>query len=340
MTELKTCKHIYDSGYHCSSAAAKDRDYCVYHLRYRGRGMRMAQSRARNQRFDLHLPPLEDMHAVQSALSQLAEALAADMIDLKRAHELHSVLRSAAGNFRHPEAWQTKPYTSDQSATSPVSYEEFEAEFGLPEGLNLDVPPEVAFPPPPDPALMDLSSRNAASSFSDLSSRAQAAASATGVEGPLYSPLLSREPLFPEIPPPYVRDYMAEAEAAFFETTPEQIELREIMKTEGRKAWESRALEHERNANRKRRRKHFRANYERYVAEAKLQNIQRAAEKLLKDRLAAEKAAAQKLASEQEAAQNSQPNDVVGKKPPTPADTSSFTTNELQEKEKGAQSIA
>ena len=76
------------------------------------------------------------------------------------------------------------------------------------------------------------------------------------------------------------------------EVTPQDLELTEIMRTEGLKAMESRALEHERDANRKRRRKLYRANYERYVAEAKLKNIQRAAEKLLAQRQAAEQAAA------------------------------------------------
>ena len=318
--ELKTCKHIYDSGYHCSSAAAKDRDYCVYHLRYRGRLMRAAQTRARNQRFDLCLPPLENMQAVQTALSQLAEARAADMIDPKRAHELHSVLRSAAGNFRHPDAWTANVHTTDQPATCPVSYEEFEAEYGLPEGINVSVPPEVAFPPEPvgAPSSSPGFGDRVGSVSSDLSSRAQAAASAAGVEGPLSPlnrpggdrvgtfPRLDREPLIPIIPAPYVRDYMAEAEAALFETTPEQIELHEILQTEGYKAMERRAQEHQRNSDRKKRRKLFRANYERYAAEAKLKNIQRAAEKLIADRLAAEKAAAKKLATEQEAAQNSQ----------------------------------
>jgi len=337
MTQYKTCQHIHDTGHFCQSPAVTHRDYCVFHLRYRGRHLRMAQYRARNERFDLHLPPLENMHAVQSALSQLMEALAADMIEPRRAHEIHSILRSAATNFRHPEAWQATPYTTEQSGTQSVSYDGFEAEYGLPEGINVDTPPDVAFPPEPmgAPSSSPGFGDRVGSVSSDLSSRAQAAASAAGVEGPLYSPALSREPLFPEIPKPYVRDYMAEAEAALFETTPEQIELHEILQTEGYKAMERRAHEHQRNSDRKKRRKLFRANYERYVAEAKLQNIQRAAEKLLKDRLAAEKAAAQKLANEKltEAAGNAQPDPTIARKPPISADTSSFTQDELAAKE-------
>src|SRR5664279_6505052 len=106
----KTCTYVQDTGYLCQSAAVGGRDYCCFHLRYRGRQMRRAQYRARGERFHLDLPPLENMHAVQSALSQLMEALAADMIDPKRAHEIHSILRSAATNFRHPEAWRASEY--------------------------------------------------------------------------------------------------------------------------------------------------------------------------------------------------------------------------------------
>src|SRR5271165_2903887 len=287
MSEYKTCTHIHDNGYFCQSAAVTGRDYRCYHLRYRGRLMRMAQYRARGERFDLRLPPLENMHAVQSALSQLMEALAADMIDPKRAHEIHSILRTAANNFKHPDAWKTSAYINDQSAPYPNSYDEFEGEFGLPENLDLNAPPEVAFPPPPEPV-------------------------SAGVVGCPIPPSVGGVGLVPDISGPRVRDYTAEG--IFIEATPEDMELNEILKEQGYKAFDRRAREHQRNADRRKQRKHFRANYERYVAEAKARNIQLAAEHLLKERLVAEKAAAQK-----EAAQKSQPEPADTKKPPARA---------------------
>src|SRR5271165_1569359 len=111
--EYKTCTHTYDSGGACGSAAAKDRDYCTYHLRHRARLLRMAQLRARHEPFDLKLPPLESMHAVQSALTQLSEALAADMIDPKRADKLLAVLRLASRNLLQSDKW---PASIAQSA--------------------------------------------------------------------------------------------------------------------------------------------------------------------------------------------------------------------------------
>ena len=139
---LRTCSHLHETGDTCNSVAAKDQKYCPHHLRYRARQLRIAQARARCERFHMQLPPLESMYAVQSALSQLAEALAADMIDPKRANSLLSVLRLVSLNFRHPEKWQTNLYHSDQPAEVNIA-----KEFGLPRDLDLDTPPELAFPP-------------------------------------------------------------------------------------------------------------------------------------------------------------------------------------------------
>jgi hypothetical protein len=229
--------------------------------------------------------------AIRALASRRGPRRRHDRPQARPARVILSYLRQAADNFKRLEAWQTSAFLNDHSAAYPASYQEFEAEFGLPEGIDLNAPLEVAFPPP-EPA------------FSDLSSRAETAASAGGAEGPGFSPggprfpSFERAPLFPDIPAPYVRDYNAEAEAAF-EATPEDMELNEILKEQGYKAMERRAREHQRDADRKKQRKLFRANYARYAAEAKLKNIQRAAEKLMKEKLAAEKAAAQGDAAQQ-----------------------------------------
>ena len=44
--EYKLCRHTHDDGRGCGSAAARNRDYCTYHLGYRARQLRMAQYRA------------------------------------------------------------------------------------------------------------------------------------------------------------------------------------------------------------------------------------------------------------------------------------------------------
>ena len=136
-TAYRTCKHVYDTGGTCASASVKDQHYCGYHLHHRARLMRMAQYRARNRRFALRLPPLENMYAVQSALNQLAEAAAAGVIDLKQARFLLSVIRAAGQFLLRADKWQASPYHSDQPA--PTIY--LAAEYGLPNDLDLTPKP-------------------------------------------------------------------------------------------------------------------------------------------------------------------------------------------------------
>src|SRR5271167_1913501 len=139
----QTCKHIHDDGRICNSAAVTDRNLCLYHLSHRARLMRQAQYRARGERFYLQLPPLESMHAVQSALTQLSEALAADIIELKRADRLIRVLNIASRNLLKSDKWPSSLCHSDQ----PAPAVDLTAEYGLPADLDLNTPPEVAFPP-------------------------------------------------------------------------------------------------------------------------------------------------------------------------------------------------
>ncbi len=261
---LRTCSHINDTGDICNSVAAIDQKYCPHHLRYRARQLRMAQLRARAERFNIKLPPLDSMYAVQSALSQIAEAVAADMIDPKRANSLLSILRLASLNLRHPEKWQTTLYHSDQSVEVDVA-----KEYGLPPDLDIDTPPHLAFPPP-DP---------------DLSSRAEVAASAAGVKGPAFD-LSSRAqrsgvegPAFSDNQPLTTDNLQFRSDSPI---SPEFLELREISNTHGPDAAAVRFLQLERN----RARRELRNNRKRYADIAMRLNLKRAAERLAERKLA------------------------------------------------------
>jgi hypothetical protein len=244
---LRTCTHTYDTGRTCNSVAAKDQKYCRYHLDYRARQLRLAQARARAERFDFKLPPLEDMYAVQSALSQLAEALAADMIDLKRAHALMSVLRLMSLNFRHPEKWQTNLYHSDQLSEVDVA-----REYGLPNDLDLDTPPQAAFPQsqeglggcPTPPSFggvgLETDNRQLTTDNSEVDFR-------------------------PDSP-----------------ISPEWLELRDVLNTQGDHAQEARYHQLERN----RARRDLRLNRKRYADLAMRPNVKWAAEQLAERKLA------------------------------------------------------
>jgi hypothetical protein len=279
MNDFKTCKHSYDTGGTCNSAAVTGRDYCGSHLRYRARQLRIAQVRARNQRFDLKLPPIESMATVFSALNQIVEAVAADMIDLKRADFLLKTLRFAAQALKNSDKWQPSVFHTDVAAPAI----NLESEYGLPDTLDLNTPPEVAFPPLADAEPSDL------------------AASPTG-----NWPLTTGNSL--DSPMPTV-DYCEHGPGcpehtirADYPETAELAELREVYQTQGVDAM---GACHKRQQHNRQRRSMNTAR-KRYAAIALERNL----------RLAAEKLAERKLAAQQAVAQNASPaSDAAGKKP-------------------------
>ncbi len=172
---VKLCRHSMEDGVYCQVPALTGRPYCYRHLRLRGQQMRIARALAQRQSFQLLLPPLEDLNAVQSALIHVTAALAARLLDRHHAGQLLYALQQAASNLRFLAKAQAKaaanlaPQAGQLAATPealgapPFSpsvgervgndrvveeYPEFEAEFGLPPGLDLTLPPQVAFPPP------------------------------------------------------------------------------------------------------------------------------------------------------------------------------------------------
>src|SRR5271157_16035 len=163
---VKLCLHVKEDGVFCHCPALGGRQYCYRHLRLRGQQMRMARAIAQRQPYHLVLPPLEDMNAVQAALTHVTAALTAGLLERRRAGLLLYALQQAASNLRFLARAQTQAAanasTTGAPPFSPVSgermgeqpqraveeYPEFEAEFGLPTGLDLTIPPQVAFPPP------------------------------------------------------------------------------------------------------------------------------------------------------------------------------------------------
>ncbi len=258
--EYRTCTYIHDDGGIGNSAAVTDRNLCLYHLRHRARLMRMAQYRARGEHFDLTLPPLESMFAVQSALTQLSEALAADMIELKRADRLIRLLNIASRNLLESDKWPASPYHSDQPAPA-VSL----ADYGLPNDLDLNLSPEAAFPAP-------------------AAFETDNCPPATDNCSPM--PTVNYCEHGPGCPEHTIR--------ADYPETPELAELREIRATQGMDAATERYKQQQRN----RRRRHIVTSRKRYAAIALEKNMRLAAERLAEQKLA-ERAASQKIAAEQ-----------------------------------------
>jgi hypothetical protein len=267
----RTCTHIYDTGGICNSAAVKNHNYCAFHLHHRARVMRMAQHRARNQRLAFHLPPLENMHAVCSALNQISEAACAGMIDFKQARFLLSVVRAAGQFLLRAEKW---PAASVFHSGEPAAEIDLAAQYGLPNDLNLDTPPEVAFPesttgaPPLSAAFADRAGRE------------------TG------NRQLPPDHSLPEMPfsGHYCSDHNSrECECcrirADYPLTPEMVEVVEVTETYGPEVAAVRSRQLMRNTERRR----LNREHKRYEAIALEKNMRRAAD-LIAERKLAERA--------------------------------------------------
>jgi hypothetical protein len=151
------CQHVRENGTLCASGAVKGRDYCYFHLRTRARRLAMAQAQSQEKPWRPELPPLEDMHAVQVALMQVIDALAADTIDPRRAGLMLYALQQAASNISNA-AWRlpSRFEISTERKGAVVNYPGLESEFGLPPRIDLDAPPQELFPSPP-PTIANMS---------------------------------------------------------------------------------------------------------------------------------------------------------------------------------------
>src|SRR5271165_6630001 len=115
----------------------------------------MARARARGERWRLNLPPLEDMHAVQAGIMRVLEALDHGVLEKGVGGLMLYGLQQAATNLSRPqEIWDQSSRFEAADGEGPAEYANFEADYGLPQGIDVDTPPEVAFPEAqPEPAL-------------------------------------------------------------------------------------------------------------------------------------------------------------------------------------------
>ena len=146
----KYCQHVKENGVFCGAAALRSRKYCYFHLRWRGRRLSMAQARSQNKPWNLDLPPLEDMQAVQASIMQVVEALAAGCLDTQRAGLILYGLQQAGTNIKSIQGWMGRSRfdVNPEADLRALTYHALEADFALPRQLDIDTRPEQAFPPP------------------------------------------------------------------------------------------------------------------------------------------------------------------------------------------------
>jgi hypothetical protein len=155
------CRYVRPSGGTCSSPALKGSHWCYYHgglqqrqtirhshRRADGRFIALpapqpegdatvdygtypvAQADASlavtGETFNLDLPPLEDAVSIQLALIDVAQALAANRIDTKRAGLLLYALQVASANVKNmhipTDSVRTVTYTDDGAPLAPQDY--------------------------------------------------------------------------------------------------------------------------------------------------------------------------------------------------------------------------
>ena len=151
---IQHCRHVKEDGVYCQGAPLRGREYCRFHLRALGHRMRMARAQARRQPHVLLLPLLEDLNAVQVARMQVLDALAAGLIEDRRAGLLLYGLQQASSDLRSATAAPTLGvYDESDTSERAEDYPGFEEEFDLPQDLDLAKPPEVLFPAAAAPAL-------------------------------------------------------------------------------------------------------------------------------------------------------------------------------------------
>jgi hypothetical protein len=105
----------------------------------------MARTHMRGESCRLQLPVLEDMHAVQIALTQVLDGLADDRIDPKRAGLMLYALQQAATNLNSTPGWKgTREQVEYTQPMRALEVPDVATQYDLPKGVDLELPPEAA----------------------------------------------------------------------------------------------------------------------------------------------------------------------------------------------------
>jgi hypothetical protein len=140
-----TCNHLKEDGVYCDSPALRGQRFCYFHLSARARRVQAAQARRRGESCRIQVPVLDDMHAVQVSLMQVLDALADDRIDHKRAALMLYALQQASTNLNSTPNWKgSRPRAEYDHPLRAVEAPTLEAQYELPNDIDLDAPPDVA----------------------------------------------------------------------------------------------------------------------------------------------------------------------------------------------------
>src|SRR6516162_8280105 len=167
--QYQTCSHIKEDGTYCGSPALQSHKYCHHHLKARGRRLRRARALRDNLPYRLDLPALDDLAAVQVALSEIVQALGSGQLDHRAAGKMLYAIQQTTSVIKFRAKLEAQLATAQppaeklslggphlpasgkcgaeansragQSSTDLVrvqAYPGFEQEFGLEPGADLD----------------------------------------------------------------------------------------------------------------------------------------------------------------------------------------------------------
>ncbi len=145
-----TCNHVKEDGVYCASPALRHRKYCYYHLMHRGRRLRLAQAQGRNESAPLIIPPLESLGSMRVALSEIAQALGAGQLNHRTAGlMLYAIQQATTVSLRMAEIEAAALKDAGESTVAADAhgieeYPDFEREFGLEPGVDLDAETDYA----------------------------------------------------------------------------------------------------------------------------------------------------------------------------------------------------
>jgi hypothetical protein len=150
--QYQTCRHVKEDGIYCGSPALRDNKYCHYHLQQRGRRLRRARALRDNVPYQIDIQSLDNPYAVRTAITEVAQALAAGQLDHAVAGKILYAIQQASSQNKliaQIEAAQAQALEKAQeqghspAVTRPEEDPDFAKRFDIPPGSDIDAETEV-----------------------------------------------------------------------------------------------------------------------------------------------------------------------------------------------------
>ena len=140
-----TCDHLKEDGLFCSSPALRNQRYCYFHLNARARRVQAARAQLCGEPFQLHMPILDNSHAILAGIQQVLDALAARRIRAREAAVYLYGLQMASARLNSKREWKgSRPELAADEPLSVLDVGTLHERYRLPFDTNLDCPPEEA----------------------------------------------------------------------------------------------------------------------------------------------------------------------------------------------------